>query len=72
MVILRNLGCLSSDTVPLPSEEMEEDFVSPSSSSVISGSGSESILGRKHYLESSSSSASGLSFYKKKMLFPSL
>ena len=47
----------SSSDANLTSEEMEEDFVSLSSSSVISGSGSESISGRKHYLESSSSSA---------------
>ena len=33
----------SSSDANLTSEEMEEDFVSPSSSSVISGSGSESI-----------------------------
>ena len=48
----------SSSDANLISEEMEEDLVSPSSSSVISGSGSESISGRKHYLESTSSSAS--------------
>ena len=48
----------SSSDANLTSEEMEEDFVSPSSSSVISGCGSESISGRKHHLESSSSSAS--------------